>query len=205
MEIPKKLLAVIAILSFPFGLLMSGRSYESTTQRYLFAGKELQPEWGVYDFGARFYDPSLGRWMSPDPLSDEFPSHSVYNYALNNPIRYIDPDGQAPFEANCCPGGGGGSSIYTRALLSDGVRQEVQQTNQRSTNMFSAKVRVQAFSVGANAQLGPVKVGGKAKALAAEVSTTSSGEASLKVSAVSLSGDAKAGSIGGRTGGQSRQ
>jgi hypothetical protein len=42
-----------------------------------------------------------GRWMSPDPLSEEFPSWSPYNMSFNNPIRFVDPDGRAPQE--CCP------------------------------------------------------------------------------------------------------
>ena len=93
---------------------MSGRSYVGTSNRYLFNGKELQEETGWYDFGARMYDPGLGRWMSPDPLSDEFPSHSVYNYALNNPVRFIDPDGQAPFDPNCpgCPPPSGSQIVH---------------------------------------------------------------------------------------------
>ncbi|MGC4129278.1 MAG: hypothetical protein QM564_06895 [Bergeyella sp.] len=37
-----------------------------------------------------------GMWMSPDPLSEEFPSWSPYNFVFNNPIRFIDPDGRAP-------------------------------------------------------------------------------------------------------------
>lgn len=39
-----------------------------------------------------------GRWMSPDPLSEEFPSWSPYNFVMNNPINMIDPDGRAPFD-----------------------------------------------------------------------------------------------------------
>lgn len=39
-----------------------------------------------------------GRWMSPDPLSEEFPSWSPYNFVMNNPIRLVDPDGRAPFD-----------------------------------------------------------------------------------------------------------
>lgn len=36
------------------------------------------------------------RWLSPDPLSEEYPSWSPYNFTLNNPIRYVDPDGRSP-------------------------------------------------------------------------------------------------------------
>jgi hypothetical protein len=46
-----------------------------------------------YDYGARNYDPSYGRWMSPDPLSEEYYSLSPYVYCANNPVRYIDPNG----------------------------------------------------------------------------------------------------------------
>jgi len=53
--------------------------------------KELKD---LYDYGARFYDPALGRWISVDPLSDEYYSWSPYNYTMDNPVKYIDPNGE---------------------------------------------------------------------------------------------------------------
>ncbi len=66
---------------------------------YLFNGKELQDELGIdwYDYGARMYDPTLGRWHCPDPLGQ---FHSPYNYAGNNPVNNIDPSGMYSYNWN---------------------------------------------------------------------------------------------------------
>ena len=77
---------------YPFGLL---HNYTATTQnayQYKYNGKELQ-ETGMYDYGARFYMPDLGRWSVVDPLAETSRRWSTYTYAYNNPIRFIDPDG----------------------------------------------------------------------------------------------------------------
>ena len=84
---------------YPFGGLMSNSS--ASVQPYKYNGKELDKKEGVnlYDYGARMYDAALGRWHAVDSLTEKYYSFNPYNYCENNPIRYIDPDGNGWNEA----------------------------------------------------------------------------------------------------------
>lgn len=87
---------------YPFGMKMSELcSSPETNNKILYNGKELQDDFGLnwYDYGARFYDPALGRFHSIDNKAEKYNSTNPYAYALNNPLKYIDPDGNEVYVA----------------------------------------------------------------------------------------------------------
>ncbi|MBK7870719.1 MAG: RHS repeat-associated core domain-containing protein [Saprospiraceae bacterium] len=82
---------------YPFGMNMNGQwmANAGREDKYQYNGKELNEDFGLnwYDYGARWYMPDIGRWGQVDPLAEKYYPHSPYNYTLNNPIKFIDPDG----------------------------------------------------------------------------------------------------------------
>jgi RHS repeat-associated protein len=62
--------------------------------KYRFTGKEVDEETGLYYFGARYYDPRISLWYGVDPMAEKYPSWNSFNYTMNNPIRFIDPNGK---------------------------------------------------------------------------------------------------------------
>lgn len=92
---------------YPFGLKQTGYNTVALSTndalKYKYNGKELQDDnmgsslLNVFDYGARTYDPALGRWKSSDPLTENMSDVSPYVYCINNSMVMVDPDGQFPW------------------------------------------------------------------------------------------------------------
>ncbi|HET9775211.1 MAG TPA: RHS repeat-associated core domain-containing protein, partial [Gemmatimonadaceae bacterium] len=122
---------------FPYGetwideqMPRDGGGGSGSPERYLYTGKELDTETGLYYFGARYYDPQTAQWASGDPILEDYLAGSpnggvfspinlgLYSYSLNSPIRLHDPDGNGPTGAIACEGSalkGDTSGYATRA------------------------------------------------------------------------------------------
>lgn len=92
---------------YPYGLTIVGISSAAikgakyAKNHIKYNGKELQNDelsdgsgLELYDYGARMQDPQIGRWQTIDPAAEKYFSVSPFEYTMNNPIRYIDPDGR---------------------------------------------------------------------------------------------------------------
>jgi len=105
---------------YPFGLNHIGGSKGMLGgyYNYKYNGKELQ-ETGMYDYGARFYMPDVGRWGVVDDMSELQLHYSPYSYVYNNPIFFNDPTGMIPE----CPGGDCPKGVTDIITLPNGEKE----------------------------------------------------------------------------------
>lgn len=99
----------------PYGETLVDEHQNSYNTPYKFNGKELDDETGNYYYGARYYNPKWSVWLSTDPLAEEYPSWSSYNYTMLNPVNLTDPTGMGP-ENNDPP--------YTRLIFYGGSNND---------------------------------------------------------------------------------
>ena len=81
---------------YPFGMSF-GEGFDSTNQPYKYNGKEMDYERGLnlYDYGARMYDPALGRFHTQDRFAEKYHDFTPYQYGANNPVLIIDVNGDS--------------------------------------------------------------------------------------------------------------
>jgi RHS repeat-associated protein len=90
---------------YPFGMAMESVWYNTPSvadNKYTYNGKEFNDDFGLNwnDYGARFYDASIGRFPTVDLLSEVYKFQTPYAYAANNPINMIDFMGMGPIDVD---------------------------------------------------------------------------------------------------------
>jgi RHS repeat-associated protein len=103
-------LGSVSSLSTAAGSLTNTYSYDSfgnatastgsISNPFRYTGREFDSEAGIYQYRARYYDPSVGRFMSEDPVW--YGTFNLYNYVGGNPVNYTDPSGRRKVYGNWC-------------------------------------------------------------------------------------------------------
>ena len=153
MSVTDSLGATVQLVEYtPWGEVFVERRFGSNGYEspYLFNGKELDEETGLYYYGARYYDPKMSVWYGVDPVSNYNPlgdenhidgehNGGVFNpsnlnpyiYCYHNPIKYVDPNGKQNVAAGLIGGGVGG-------LIGGGVEAYRQWRQNGSINNWRA-------------------------------------------------------------------
>ena len=132
---------------FPYGESWVEENSNAQRTPYLFSGKELDEETGLYYFGARYYDPRTSVWQSADPILAELLDDrvveltrklGVYGYVENRPINHVDPDGKDSYQLIWLPVRG---EIGHAAFATDLYKKTVDSSG-KVTYSETGKVRI---------------------------------------------------------------
>jgi RHS repeat-associated protein len=152
---------------YPFGLKIAsissrrlGDANEGTIQNnYLYNGKELFEDGGLnwYDYGFRNYDPQIGRFPQLDPLTDDYPTLTPFQYASNDPIANVDVDGLEGTDAvsigrsisNGLDFFQGSKAIDLAQVVVHGVRPAVSTVSNTAAILKASKLALMAIKVAA--------------------------------------------------------
>lgn len=118
----------------PYGEVFLEEKNSKWNTPYLFTSKELDRETGMYYMSARYQDPKLGLFISMDPLAKSYPGVSSYAYALNNPVKFVDPSGMSP-EGTDPPAKGFFGRVWDKIFGSSGSDyQDIPKSNKSTSN-----------------------------------------------------------------------
>ena len=106
--------------------------------RYRYNGKELNPDLGLYDYGARWYDPAIGRFLAVDPMAGSMPSWSPYNYVFGNPINLTDPTGMFPANASPTMNGGRTQNPYGLNSATNTTQEDKDESKREASSKASS-------------------------------------------------------------------
>ena len=118
---------------------------------FRFNGKEWDEETGNFYYGARYYDPKISVWLSVDPLAYKFPNWAPYAFSINNPLLFIDPDGNevvisGPARKKAFKG-------LKKALKREGIKLTMQETENGYVLGYDLKDDDATYSQGVSALL----------------------------------------------------
>jgi RHS repeat-associated protein len=128
----------------PFGEVFIEERNNKWNTPYLFNAKELDEETGLYYYGARYYEPRISVWYGADPMQEKYPEVSSYAYCLNNPIRYIDPDGNTfgDYRTSRVSYSGGGTFCINLNSLHNFTRNNILAANENRANWKSGEIGI---------------------------------------------------------------